>query len=30
MICRGMKLDLEKSKEEKIKPTINVITLRMI
>jgi len=25
-----MELDLEKSKEEKMKPTINVITLRMI
>ena len=28
--CRGMELDFEKSKEEKIKPAINVITLLMI
>ena len=28
--CNGMELDFEKSKEEKIKPAINVMTLRMI
>ena len=28
--CRGIELDFEKSKEEKIKPAINVMTLRKI